>query len=199
MIRINLLTERRAAVRKGRAKRPKIELGSSAENLLDISIVVLAVLYCGYKWWSLKNELVDVNGRVEQAQIEVEEVREGLRIIAELEAKKALIDKPVEIISKLKRARTIPVDLMNHINSNLPDFLWLQSMTETANALQFSGRATTSTAPANLYNNLTDSPFFKDVILNQITKEANGVRFSVSCTFVPRGQDNKEGGDGAAS
>lgn len=198
MIRINLLAERRTAARKGGARRPKLELGASAENLLYISIVVLAVFYCGYKWWSLKNELVDVNERVELAQVQVEEVREGLRIIAELEAKKALIDKQVDIISQLKRARTIPVDLLNQVNVNLPDFLWLQSLTESKNGLQFSGKATTSTAPANLYNNLTDSPFFTDVILNQITKEANGVRFSVSCTFVPGGKVNK-GGDGATS
>jgi hypothetical protein len=55
MIRINLLTERRAVARKGGSARPKMELGASAENLLYISIVVLAVFYCGYKWWSLKN------------------------------------------------------------------------------------------------------------------------------------------------
>ena len=109
-----------------------------------------------------------------------------------------MIDKQVEIISNLKKARTIPVSLMNEINQTLPDFLWLQSMSESANALQFNGRATTSTAPANLYNSLTDSPFFTNVILNQITKEANGVRFSVSCTFVPGGQ-GKNGGDGESS
>jgi type IV pilus assembly protein PilN len=198
MIRINLLAERRPAARKGGAKRPKMEMGASVENLLYVSIVVLAVFYCGYKWWSLKNELVDVNQKVEQAQVEVEEVREGLRIIAELEAKKALIDKQVDIISQLKRARTIPVDLLNQVNNNLPDFLWLQSMTESKQTLQFSGKATTSTAPANLYNSLSASPFFTEVILNQITKEANGVRFSVSCRFVPGGQKNK-GGDGETS
>jgi type IV pilus assembly protein PilN len=142
--------------------------------------------------------LLDVNQKVEQAQVEVEEVREGLRIIADLEAKKALIDKQVDIISRLKRERTIPVDLLNQLNLNLPDFLWLQSMSESKNVLNFSGSATTSTAPANLYNSLSDSPYFAEVILNQITKTADGVRFSVSCRFVPGGQADK-GGDGANS
>jgi type IV pilus assembly protein PilN len=187
MIKINLLAERRAAPRKGGPKLPKMDLGASAENLLYISILVLAVLFCAYKWWSLNKNLREVNEQVEQAQVEVEEVREGLRIIAELEAKKALIDKQVEIISGLKRARTIPVDLMNQMNVNLPDFLWFRSMTEKGNNLSFNGQATTSTAPANLYNNLTDSPFFTNVVLNQITKQADGVRFSLSCQFVPDG------------
>ena len=116
----------------------------------------------------------------------------GLQRIAELERKKALVEKQVEIISGLKRARTIPVDLMNQVNVNLPDFLWFRSMTEKANQLSLSGRATTSTAPANLYNNLTDSPYFTDVTLNSITKDRDGVRFSLSCKFVPSGVVAKE-------
>jgi type IV pilus assembly protein PilN len=192
MIRINLLAERRATAGKGGPKLPKMEMGASAENLLYISIVVLAVLFCGYKWWSLNNELAEVNAQVEQAQVEVEEVREGLRIIAELEAKKELVEQQVEIISGLKRARTIPVDLMNHVNTNLPDFLWFRSMTEKGQQLSFSGRATTSTAPANLYNNLTDSPFFDNVVLNEIAKDRDGVRFSLSCKFVPGGKQAVE-------
>jgi type IV pilus assembly protein PilN len=187
MIKINLLAERSATPRKGGPKLPKVDLGASAENLLYVSILVLAVLFCAYKWWSLNRTLREVNQQVEQAQVEVEEVREGLRIIAELEAKKALIDKQVGIISDLKRARTIPVDLMNQMNVSLPDFLWFRSMTEKNNQLSFNGEATTSTAPANLYNSLTSSPFFTDVVLNQITKQTDGVRFSLSCKFVPDG------------
>ncbi len=187
MIRINLLTERRQAQGKGRSRLPKMEIGASAENLLYVAIVVLAVAFCAYTWWSLNHDLAAVNQEVEQAQVEVEEVREGLRIIAVLEAKKALVEKQVEIISELKRARTIPVEMMNQINANLPDFLWFRTLTEKANQVSLSGRATTSTAPANLYNNLTDSPYFTDVILNQITKDQNGVRFSLSCKFVPGG------------
>ena len=192
MIRINLLAERKTSPTKGGAKLPKMEMGASAENLLYISIVVLALLFCGYKWWSLNNELEDVNAQVEQAQVEVEEVREGLRIIAELEAKKALVEKQVEIISGLKRARTIPVDLMNQLNANMPDFLWFRSMSEKGRQLSFSGRATTSTAPANLYNNLTDSPYFNNVVLNEIAKDRDGVRFSLSCQFVPGGKPTAE-------
>jgi len=192
MIRINLLAERRTAQGKGGPRLPRMDIGASAENLLYVAIVVLAVAFCGYTWWSLNRALDTVNKEVEQAQVVVEEVREGLRIIAELEKKKALVEKQVEIISGLKRARTIPVDLMNQVNVNLPDFLWFRSLTEKQNQLSLVGRATTSTAPANLYNNLTDSPYFTNVTLNSITKDRNGVRFSLSCKFVPSGVDAEE-------
>jgi len=184
MIKINLLAERRATPGKVR-RTPKIEVGASAENLLYGAILVLAIVFSGYKWWSLSTEMTQVAAQLDAANQEVERVREGLRIIAELEAKKALIEKQVDIISQLKRARTLPVSLMNEVNANLPDFIWFHSMAEKKNQISFSGRATTSNAPANLYNNLAQSPFFADVTLNQITKDATGVNFSLSCTFAP--------------
>jgi Tfp pilus assembly protein PilN len=192
MIKINLMAERRTAARRGPSL-PKLEVGASAENLLYVGIIAVAVLFCGYQWWSLSRELRHKNEEVVAAKLKVEEVREGLRIIADLEAKKALIEKQVGIISELKRARTIPVNLMNRVNTSLPDFLWFHNMIEAGNSVSFDGKATTSTAPANLYNNLTDSPYFSDVILNRISKDAEGVTFSLSCMFVPEGMAPPQG------
>lgn len=191
MIKVNLLAERRVAAGKPRA--PKLEVGASAENLLYASVLVFALVFCGYKWWSLSREQTLVRAQLEEANLEVEKVREGLRIIAELEAKKALIEKQVDIISTLKKARTLPVNLMNELNASLPDFLWLKSMSENKNQISFSGRATTPNAPANLYNNLTSSPYFEEVTLNQITKDTTGVNFSLSCKFRPEGSVEPQG------
>ena len=187
MIKINLLAARKAVVARG-LKLPAVDLGANAENLLYGGILVLSMIFCGYQWWSLTRELAQVKRDVQHANVEVEKVREGLRIIAELEAKKVLISQQVDIISSLRKARTIPVDLMNQINASLPDFLWFRSMSEVGNQVSFSGRATTENAPANLYNHLADSPYFAGVTLNQITKDGRGVTFSLSCTFQPGGE-----------
>lgn len=193
MIRINLLSARKAGAAKAKIKGPKIEVGASAENLLYSAMLILALGFCGWQWWSLSAERDRVNREVVDAQQQLETVKEGLRIIAELEAKKALIDKKVDIISNLKKARTIPVTLMNEINANLPDFLWFTSMSETGNQIAFVGRATTPNAPANLYNNLSASPYFTDVTLNQIAKDDKGVNFSLNCTFIPGGKPKAQG------
>jgi type IV pilus assembly protein PilN len=185
MIKINLLAERKPAPAK--VQMPKVDLGANMENLLYAGLLVFALVFCLYKWWSLNRELDRVRRDVQAAQQRVEEVREGLRIVAELEKKKALIDRQVDIISKLRKARSIPVDLMNQINANLPDFLWFNSVSETGSQVSFSGRATTENAPANLYNNLSRSQYFSGVTLNQITKDANGVTFSLTCVFQPGG------------
>jgi type IV pilus assembly protein PilN len=185
MIKINLLSERRQATTKARG--PSIDLGANVENMLYIGILVVAVFFCGYKWWSLEQETTRVLNEITVANRRLQEVEEGLRIIKTLEAKKAQIDKQVDIIATLKRARSVPVTLMNELNANLPDFLWLNSMSESGNQISFAGRATTQNAPANLYNNLTSSAYFAGVTLNQIRKEANGVNFSLTCTFLPGG------------
>jgi type IV pilus assembly protein PilN len=188
MIRINLLSARKPQAAAAKAKAPKIEVGAGAENLGYAALMILAIGFCLYQWWSLTAEKKRLANEISIAQQELEKVKEGLRIIAELEAKKALIDRKVDIISNLKKARTVPVTLLNELNANLPDFLWFTSMSETANQIGFSGRATTPNAPANLYNNLSASPYFSDVNLNSIAKDANGVNFSLTCTFVPGGK-----------
>ena len=185
MIKINLLSERRPAA--GKAKGPSIDLGANVENILYVAILLMALVFCGYKWWSLEQTTEQVKRDVIEANRRLSEVEEGLAIIRTLEAKKAQIDKQVDIIATLKRARSVPVNLMNQLNTNLPDFLWLNSMSESGNRISFDGRATTQNAPANLYNNLTDSPYFAAVTLNQIRKQANGVNFSLTCTFLPGG------------
>jgi len=191
MIRNNLLSARKPTASKVRA--PKIEVGASAENLLYAAVLILAIGFCLYQWWSLNAEKERLANEVSIAQQELEKVKEGLRIIAELETKKALIDRKVDIISNLKKARTVPVTLLNELNANLPDFLWFTSMSEAANQIGFNGRATTPNAPANLYNNLSASPYFADVNLNQIAKDANGVNFSLTCSFVPGGKPRAQG------
>lgn len=191
MIKINLLAERRQAAAK--AKRPSLDLGANAENVLYVAIIALAIAFCGYKWWSLNQQAEAVKRDVAEANRKLAQVEEGLRIIKTLEEKKALIDKQVDIIANLKKARSIPVNLMNEVNANLPDFLWLNSLTEQGNQIAFDGRATTQNAPANLYNNLTESPYFTGVTLNQIRKEASGVTFSLNCTFVPGGAPAPQG------
>jgi type IV pilus assembly protein PilN len=155
MIRINLLSARKPQASK--AKAPKIEVGASAENLLYAALIVLAIGFCLYQWWSLNAEKARVANEVSIAQQELEKVKEGLRIIAELETKKALIDRKVDIISNLKKARTVPVTLLNELNANLPDFLWSRRWPKPP-----TRRVSAAVPPIecrNSYNNLS-APYF---------------------------------------
>jgi Tfp pilus assembly protein PilN len=70
------------------------------------------------------------------------------------------------------------------VSKNLPDFLWLERMAASDNAISIVGKATTYNAVSNFYNNLKESGFFTNVTLGRTYEAQEGVIFSLSCAFV---------------
>jgi len=117
-----------------------------------------------------------------------------------LEKKRQKVEHQIELITKLKNEQQVPVRLLDEVSRNLPDFLWLTSMTEQAGMLTFVGRATTPTAYANFYNNLAGSPYFDDVgRISYRDDGAEGVSFSLAAKFVPNPQQKKGAAEGPSS
>jgi len=69
------------------------------------------------------------------------------------------------------------------VSRNLPDFLWLESMSVNNNQITISGKATSYNAVTNFYNNLSDSGFFASVSLGRVFEVQEGVAFSLTCGF----------------
>ena len=61
------------------------------------------------------------------------------------------------------------------MSRQLPDFLWLDSMTEAGFNVQINGKATTYNAVSNFYNNLTGSRYFENVVMGSISSGAEVV------------------------
>ena len=61
----------------------------------------------------------------------------------------------------------MPVHILDQVSRNLPEFMWLDSLTASANAINIVGKATTYNAVSNLYDNLRASGQFSDVVLRQ--------------------------------
>jgi len=72
------------------------------------------------------------------------------------------------------------------VSKQLPDFLWLESMTESGFSIQIRGKATTYNAVSNFYNNLTGSRYFQNVVMGPISSVDAGVNFSLTCKFLPQ-------------
>src|SRR5262249_13943748 len=101
-------------------------------------------------------------------------------------AKKELLQRKIALVTQLKKNQSGPVHLLDEISKQLPDFLWLDSMSESSFAIQIQGKATTYNAVSNFYNNLTGSRYFQNVVLGQISSIPAGVTFSLSCHFLPQ-------------
>jgi Tfp pilus assembly protein PilN len=185
MIKINLLAEKGST--KAKSSSPtaiQTDGMGSGQNLLLMGLLVVGVLISGGWWWSLKGTTAQLKNDIEVADTELERLSEVRRKRDEYTRQKELLERKIELITNLKKQQAAPVHILDQISKNLPDFLWLESMTSTANAISVSGKATTYNAVSNFYGNLNESGYFKDVTLGRTFEVPEGVSFSLTCRFV---------------
>jgi Tfp pilus assembly protein PilN len=185
MIKINLLAERKAAKAKS-ATSFKFELGGS-QNLLLAGIVVVGALVAGGWWWARASELTRVQQAKVTAQAELKRLEEVRKKAEAFKTQKELLERKINLITELKKKQAVPVHILDQVSRNLPEFMWLDSLTASANAINIVGKATTYNAVSNLYDNLRASGQFSDVVLGKTTEIAEGVSFSLTCRYAPPG------------
>jgi type IV pilus assembly protein PilN len=184
MIKINLLAEK--GQKKAKTSSPsaiQTEGMGSGQNLLLMGLLVVGVLISGGWWWSLKGTTAQLKNDIVVADAELERLSEVRRKRDEYTRQKELLERKIELITNLKKQQAAPVHILDQISKNLPDFLWLESMTSTANAISVSGKATTYNAVSNFYGNLNESGHFLDVTLGRTFEVPEGVSFSLTCRF----------------
>lgn len=197
MIRINLL----ATAEQGKARAVKIPrfegAGTLGQNVLMAGVVVFAVLFIAWRWYDLASEHKRLAAEISLAEKEKERLQAIIKKGEEYKAKKDLLERKISIITQLKRNQSGPVHLLDEVSKQMPDFLWLDSMSEANFSISIVGKATTYNAVSNFYNNLTGSRYFQNVVLGPISTVPVGVTFSLSCQFLPH-SEGQGGGDVAS-
>jgi type IV pilus assembly protein PilN len=185
MIKINLLAGTEKA--KARAvKTPRFEgVGSLGQNVLMSGVVILALMFIGWRWYSLESERRSLQSEIVKAQAEKQRLQAIIKKGEEYKAKKELLERKISLITQLKRNQSGPVHLLDEVSKQLPDFLWLDTMNEAGQSITIQGKATTYNAVSNFYNNLTGSRYFQNVVLGAISAIPVGVTFSLTCQFLP--------------
>lgn len=181
MIRINLLEQRRPEKGEKKAAMPVDRLTVGGIVL----VVLLTAIFVGWKWYSLSHRLDQLKREIAQAEQERKELTKALEAVDEYQAKKEALQQRVQLISDLKRKQKVPVHLLDQVSRQLPDYLWLEHLTEKDGHVQIQGKATTYNAVSNFYNNLKNSPWFSDVVLGNTRRVPEGVSFQLSCRFRP--------------
>jgi type IV pilus assembly protein PilN len=186
MIRINLIAESQ----KGKARErsaPRVQsAGALGQSILMVGVVVLAVVAVAWRWYGLSSEHRALVSEIARAEQEKERLQAIIKKGEDYKAKKDLLQRKISLVSQLKRNQSGPVHLLDEVSKQLPDFLWLDNMTESGWSVQIQGKATTYNAVSNFYNNLTGSRYFGNVVLGPITAIPQGVTFSLSCQFIPQ-------------
>ena len=182
MIKINLLAEKKPV----KAKAPstlKFEGLGGTQNLLLAGILALGFIVAGTWWWVRAAELRNWKAKQVAAEVELNRLKEVRKKADYFKRQKELLERKINLITDLKKKQSVPVHILDQISKNLPDFLWLESMSAVQNQVNISGRATTYTAVSNFYDNLAASGYFTDVVLGKTAEVPEGVSFSLSCKF----------------
>jgi Tfp pilus assembly protein PilN len=192
MIKINLLAERKQAKAKSSPTSLQIEEGTGGRNLLLAAILILGLVVAGGWWWMVSSDLAEWQQKHEEADRELERLAEIRKKGDEYKAQKELLERKVNLITELKRRQEVPVHILDQISKNLPDFLWLESMSAARNKVSISGKATNYNAVSNFYENLNGSGLFGEVNLGRVFEVPEGVAFSLSCSFTGLGDPAPE-------
>ena len=185
MIKINLLAERKAT----KAKAPstfKLDMGGS-QNFLLVGILGLGLVAAA--GWSLMRsaELKKVQGEKVAAEAELKRLEDVRKKAEAFKKQKEILERKINLITELKKKQAVPVHILDQVSRNLPDFMWLDSMTANSNAISIVGKATTYNAVSNLYDNLRASGQFIDVVMGKTNENGDHVAFSLTCKFAPPG------------
>lgn len=201
MIKINLLSEAKPA----KKKRGVSALGGAGRLnlLLILGGLLIGILVVGVQWWVEAARLGEQREKNRVAQQEVTRLEAILKEVADFEAKKAQLQKKVDLINALKANQRGPVRLMDEVSNALPDLLWLEKLDLQGNQISLDGKALNPPAVANFLENLKRVPSFQEPKVKSISAAAsrtsNLYNFGLSFVFADLDRTQFEAADGTGA
>ncbi len=183
MIRINLLTEAKAAA--ARKKAPLLPTGARLNNFLFFGGLGLGVLYVAIMGLTLVSRRAALEEEIVKARLEADRLKSIIEEVKEYEDKKASLESKIQLINNLKTNQKGPVRLMDEISKALPDLVWLTSLDVSSNQISMKGKTLSPNAVATYLENLKKSPFFAEPVFKSLGRDAgNSGTYSWEMTLV---------------
>ena len=155
MIEINLLPVREA--------RRKADIRQQLMQVVLMLILVAAVI--GFVQSHVTSQIASTQRRIYQMEADIKQFQPQLDQVAAFRKKKASLEKKIEVIEDLDRARSGPVRVMDELATSMPDRVWLTRLSTTGNSISLSGEGMDNELVAVLMRALTESPYFDKVDL----------------------------------
>ena len=157
MIRVNLVGERKLS-------KKKVVFAAGQTLLIACSaILVVAVLFVGWRYWALGRESTQLTVDLAKAQQEAARLQTVLAEVQQFEQRKGQLQQRVGLIEQLRSDQTGPVNMLDQISRSLPPMLWLTQLKQTpaANDVLIDGRSMTLTGLSDFIANLESSGYFQ--------------------------------------
>jgi type IV pilus assembly protein PilN len=159
MLEVNLLPVREA--------RRKADLRQQLMQLVLGLLVVAAGV--GFVHSRMTDEIERTNARVRQMENDIEQFQPQLDQVAAFKKKKAELEKKIDVIEGLDRARSGPVRVMDELASRIPERLWLTGLTTKGKSINLKGKSLDNELVALFLGQLVESKYFVDVDLESTT------------------------------
>lgn len=190
MIEINLLPVREA--------RRKADLRQQLMQL--VLVLILSAATIAYADSRISTQIENSERRILQMEADIKQFQPQLDQVAAFRKKKANLEKKIDVIASLDRARRGPVRVLDEFAAHVPERVWLTGLKTEGSAITISGASLDNELVASLLQAMGDSPYFDKVDLDStVLGEKDGLKvvtFSVQASLVaPRTDDKKAGAD----
>jgi len=168
MLEINLLPVREA--------RRKADI---RQQLMQLMLVLLLTAGAIGFWHSrVAEEISSSEIRVSQMQNDIKQFKPQLDQVAAFKVKKARLEKKIDVIEGLDRARSGPVHVLAELASRTPERLWLTGLDSKAGEIRIEGRSLDNELVALFLRKLGESKYFAKVDLDstQIVDGRDGLK-----------------------
>ncbi len=158
MIRINL-------VRGKRKKRKELNAGSV---WIALPLVVLAGTL--YFHTTVSGKISRLDAGIVKANAEIAALKKEIGEVEKFKARKAELQKKVDIISNLQKGRTGPVRHFEALSAAIPEKCWIDTLSVKDARVTLSGVALNNYTIANFMTALGQTGRFSDVVLGAAEK-----------------------------
>ena len=158
MIRINLL-----AAERERTKKKAVAFGTTGQKMaIGCSmILVLALVFIGWRYWSLSRQSSQLDAEIAAAQQETTRLHSVIQQVQQFEQRKAQLQQRVVLIEQLRKGQTGPGHMLDQISRALPPMLWLTEVKQVGADVVIDGKSTTLTSLSDFVSSLEASGYFK--------------------------------------
>ncbi len=153
MIRINL-------VRGKRKKRRELDGGAT---WIALPLVVLAATI--YFHTTVSGRISKLDAEIGKANSEIARLKKEIGEVEKFKARKAELQKKVDIISNLQKGRTGPVRYFEALSAAIPEKCWIDTLGVKDEKVTLSGIALNNYTIANFMTALGQTGRFRDVVL----------------------------------
>ncbi|MFQ6082571.1 MAG: PilN domain-containing protein [Candidatus Aminicenantia bacterium] len=171
MIRINLLKPEKKEVLRAEEEfaRAVPKEKEKRVNLLIYSLLIVIVVI-GSLFYFLNRAISHEKNLLNQAREEKKQLAHIVKDLEEIQNKKFLIEKKIELVNQLKTEQESPVIMMDELSRNLPDWVWLTSIKYKENRVEIKGKSVSNNLIADYISALEASPYFRNVNLINSTQ-----------------------------